>query len=86
MTIPLKRERTHVEQDMPDPCCAIFEHALHSGTDNEGYGALIQWVNPSGEWFTGQEVGPMLFCPWCGADLDKHVRGKIDMRGRLKGC
>jgi len=43
-------------------CCENFYRAGCSGTDNEGYGAVV--------WSNGQRIGtglPLIsFCPWCG--------------------
>jgi len=66
---------------MPDSCCNSWTKAQESGTDNEHYGALLsfnpfyEWKNEEmihtgkGDWSMGNfsELGPVHFCPWCGA-------------------
>jgi hypothetical protein len=60
-------------------CCKKFAFALASGTDNEGYSALVRWSlipeNPleprSGEtWYNvGCDSLVIDYCPFCGAKL-----------------
>lgn len=45
-------------------CCADWAAALEPGTDNEGYGALIQDAAKSPT--IGYDLLPVKFCPWCG--------------------
>ena len=49
-------------------CCKEFKDATREGTDNEGYGSLIQTFKP-GEWFVGCNLEPLKYCPWCGHAL-----------------
>lgn len=42
------------------PCCETWTMAHGSGTDNEGYEALIS------DGRMGYELPPLRFCPWCG--------------------
>lgn len=63
---------------MPKPfihwhkCCQPFEKATRSGSDNEGWGALItpnQYVNP--EYLAMGTVDvPITVCPWCGTPIE----------------
>lgn len=47
-------------------CCKDFENAQASGTDSEGYGALVR-ENRKGNVELGLHLPPIRFCPWCGA-------------------
>lgn len=51
------------------PCCADFEKALCSGTDNEGWEALF--IAFEGEWQFGESLPQPKFCPWCGGGIPK---------------
>lgn len=44
-----------------EPCCDDWLNANKSGTDNEGYEALVSGRR------IGYELPPVKFCPWCGA-------------------
>lgn len=45
-------------------CCNDFWHAMSSGTDNEGYGALVHYYG--GDFQIGNGMPEVEFCPWCG--------------------
>ena len=48
--------------------CMYFQNAMKNGTDSEGYGPLIHQPR-SGGFIMGEDLPPMLFCPWCGTSL-----------------
>lgn len=48
-------------------CCDDFELARQSGTDNEGYGELVEIQD--GQWIIGTGLIPIVHCPWCGVKL-----------------
>jgi hypothetical protein len=50
-------------------CCAEFAKAREWGSDNEGYGELVEDHLPSeppGLYTIGTGLRPIKFCPWCG--------------------
>ena len=47
------------------PCCTAWEQAQQSGTDNEGYGALLYFVADDEPRF-GCNLPTVENCPWCG--------------------
>jgi len=51
-------------------CCAAFDKAQVTGTDNEGWSYLIyqDWSHP-GPVFIGSKLPPIAFCPWCAAPI-----------------
>lgn len=49
-----------------DVCCDDFFNAMQVGTDNEGYGCLINYYDNKFEIGT---VGNFKFCPFCGKEL-----------------
>jgi len=53
-----------------DVCCQAFANAMQTGTDNEGYGALIDLVDSDAPctWVMGVGLPQPFHCPWCGAD------------------
>jgi len=64
-----------MSENRPD-CCEHWKRAQESGTDNEGYGALLGYERTDAEipvkvtgWYIGDrdELPPIKFCPWCGA-------------------
>jgi len=56
------------------PCCADWANAHESGTDNEGYGALIYYLD-KGKPAIGSGGLPFVrFCPWCGAKKQIEAR------------
>ena len=56
-------------------CCQDFAQALESGSDNEGYGPLIQFYG-DGWHMGGGPLGPFEWCPWCGTHVSHcEVRG-----------
>ena len=65
----------------PMTCCDSFAAACESGTDAEGYSALIR-NNPRGEScdFVGINNPTIQFCPWCGAD--KRVGHPVEVAAR----
>ena len=48
-------------------CCYNFAAARQSGTDNEGYGRLVD--DSDNSWFIGRDLPPIRHCPWCGVEL-----------------
>jgi hypothetical protein len=44
-------------------CCNFMRHAQQSGTDNEGYGALVNYFGGS---YSIGSFTSFEFCPWCG--------------------
>ena len=50
-------------------CCYLFDNARKSGTDNEGHGKLIHRFN--GKYFIGCDLQPMVYCPWCGFEIEE---------------
>ena len=60
-------------------CCPEWLKAQQSGTDNEGYGRLIQ-VYPDGAASMGSDLPPIRFCPWCGADKRPKPKDASDAR------
>jgi hypothetical protein len=52
----------------PDYCyCTTFEAAQETGTDNEGYAALLK--PDMGFWKIGCGLPRISFCPWCGSKV-----------------
>ena len=52
-------------------CCSEFKKARKSGTDSEGYGALI-WCHPkTWDYTVGCGLEPITYCPWCGIQIGK---------------
>ncbi len=49
-------------------CCANFAHAQEDGTDNEGWGKLIDYYGAN-DANIGSDLPPIKFCPWCGTSL-----------------
>lgn len=47
-------------------CCPEWLRAQSAATDNEGHGPLLGFID--GDWRMGNDLSPVLFCPWCGAD------------------
>lgn len=45
-------------------CCDAWRKARQSGSDNEGWSALIHWFD--GFPCMGCGLPPVRFCPWCG--------------------
>ena len=64
-----------IKPQPPDPvdseihCCEDFKAARRKGTDNEGYNELILKGHPA-DWFIGDGLPVMRFCPWCGTSLE----------------
>jgi hypothetical protein len=50
-------------------CCTDFKNAQRSGTDNEGYGRLLDDYN--GEWRMGSGLSNISYCPWCGTQVSE---------------
>lgn len=50
-------------------CCAAFKAAQESGTDNEGYGALLHDLD--GRWSMGCDLPSIDYCAWCGTAVAK---------------
>lgn len=54
-------------------CCQKFADALENGTDNEGYGSLITYLQ--GVWHVSDELPPIKYCPWCSIETaSNHVQ------------
>lgn len=47
-------------------CCEQWAKAHESGTDNEGWGALIHARHYNDEPTAGLGLDSVRFCPWCG--------------------
>lgn len=59
-------------------CCVSFAHAQEEKTDNESYGALVDYDPWMSGWYMGDRrsaradpdsLPPIKFCPWCGKRL-----------------
>lgn len=57
-------------------CCSWMAKAQERGTDNEGYGPLVEWDDDTIEgegdlpgFHTGCELPRIAFCPWCGTPV-----------------
>ena len=52
-------------------CCDAFDKAQVTGTDNDGWGALVyqNWKGPARAAFIGSSLPPIAFCPWCAAPI-----------------
>jgi len=50
-------------------CCWNFEKALQSGTDTEGWGAVITETD-RGFYVGGLFNRPIIYCPWCGDRIE----------------
>ena len=50
-------------------CCDQFGYAQAWGTDNEGYSSAIRQYE-DGSYNIGMDLGPIAFCPWCGAKIN----------------
>ena len=48
-------------------CCPPMITAQKSGTDNEGWGPLIERFG--GAWDIGCGLPDLQYCPWCGKDV-----------------
>jgi hypothetical protein len=49
------------------PCCSAWANAQRSGTDNEGYGSLLNFYSGDQDPHMGCDLPTVEFCPWCGA-------------------
>jgi len=53
-------------------CCKNMGKAVREGTDNEGYGALIDSFSFDKGYGIGSAPLPMAnYCPWCGRKLNE---------------
>lgn len=59
-------EDSEEEKKIDGYCCHDFKNAMRSGTDCEGYGALIDYPRS-----IGCGLPDMNFCPWCGKALNE---------------
>ena len=63
----------------PFNCCFVFTAACLSGTDNQGFGPLIDVYE--GSWVIGTDI-EMKYCPWCGKRVSKLVKEFNEAKGR----
>lgn len=74
------REHKADDTKVREPCCDLWIRAHETGTDNEGYGALISSDGPgypqTGYYFDEMKAEhgviradrlPVRFCPFCGS-------------------